>query len=286
MSSLSTSWYHIRRSPYQAFAAIFIILQTFFVASVFSFVLYGSAHVISYFESLPQATAFFNSDAKDENIQALEAQLRQTGEISKMHFVSKQEALQIYQNMFKNDPLLLEFVTADVLPASLEISTAHLDDLANITKLLKNSSFVKEVVFPQDVVSNLTRWTSALRKIGTALTALLAVDSMLLMIIIIGIKISQRRDEIEIMRLIGASSWYIRWPFLFEGMIYGVVGAFFGWVAASLVLFYAMPFVQAFIGPAFSFSPILLVELFGVEFFLALFLGMASSFLAVLRYLR
>ncbi len=289
MAFLSTAWHHTRRSPYQAFAAVFIIMQTFFVVSVFSFLIFGSAQMIHYFESLPQITAFFTNQAKQENIQGLEDQLKTTGKISKMHFISKQDALSIYQRMFKNDPLLLEFVTADVLPASLEISTTNIGDLDSISRILKDSSLVKEVVYPQDIVANLTKWTNAIRKIGTALIAVLALDSIFLMIIIIGIKIAQKKEEVEIMRLLGATNWYIRWPFIIEGMLYGIVGAFFGWCFAALSLWYAMPFLSSFVGnaPIIPSSPLILLgELLGVEFLLSILLGALASFMAVFRYLR
>ncbi|MBI2074356.1 MAG: ABC transporter permease [Candidatus Levybacteria bacterium] len=288
MAFLKTTWHHVRRSPYQAFAAIFIMLQTFFVVSIFTFVIFGSDKIINYFESLPQVIAFFKNEAKQESIDALKEQLIDTGKVSKVHFVSKQEALKIYEEKFKDDPLLLEFVTADILPSSLQISTEKIDDLSSISEALQKSSLVKEVVFPKDVITNLTDWTRALRKIGTALIVVLALDAIFIMVIITGIKISQRKEEIEIMRLLGATNWYIRWPFLFEGMMYGVVGAFFGWLFSVGLLWYSLPIITSFLRgiPLSLASPLLLAELLGTELLLAIFLGMFASSLAVLRYLK
>lgn len=288
MSHLKTTWYHARRSPYQAFAAIFIMMQTFFVATVFSFLVVGSAKIISYFESLPQVTVFFKNEAKQEAIDVLKRDVESTGKVAKTRFVSKQEALKIYQEKFRDDPLLLEFVTSDILPSSLEISTNKIEDLTTVSNMLSGSQIIHEVVFPKDVISNLTAWTSALRKIGLALIIMLVLDSIFLMIIIIGIKISQKKDEIEIMRLIGATSWYIRWPFIFEGMFYGAIGALIGWTIASLTLLYAVPFLKEFLRgiPLFPVSPLFLFEVLGIELLLALILGCFSSFLAVLRYLK
>lgn len=288
MALSKTTWRHIRRSPYQAFAAIFIILQTFFVISVFTFVIVGSAKIIDYFESLPQVTAFFKSETKTEEIQAIENQLKQSGKVESVKFVSKEKALQIYQQKFKDDPLLLEFVTADILPASLEIATNEIDDLATISEELRKSPHVQEVVFPKDVVTNIAAWTDALRKIGIGLIAVLLLDSVFLMVIIIGIKISQRRDEIEIMRLLGATNWYIRWPFILEGILYGVVGAFFAWLLSSAALWYMTPLLMSFLQgiPVTPFDPIFLLGLLGVELVFAVVLGAFSSFLAVLRYLK
>lgn len=288
MKFLKTTWHHMRRSPYQAIAAIFVITQTFFVASVFAFIIFGSAKIITYFESLPQATAFFKNETKLENINALKSELESTSKISKIKYVSKEEALEIYQDKFKDDPLLLEFVTADILPASLEISTYKIDDLNFISEMLKKSSIIQEVVFPKDVVSNLTTWTGALRKIGMVLIAVLVLDSLFIMVIITGIKISQRREEIEVMRLLGATNWYVRWPFIFEGIFYGMIGAFLGWLISTAILLYATPFLGAFLGhiPVLPISPIFLIELLGLEFLFAVLLGIFSSFMAVLRYLK
>lgn len=288
MEFLNTMWRHIRRSPYQAFAAVFIMLQTFFVISVFSFAVYGSARIISYFESLPQVIVFFNNEAKQENIDALRDNLLSTGKVSKIKFVSKQEALQIYEEKFKDDPLLLEFVTADILPASLEISAYNIEDLSALSDMLRGSTLVKEVVFPEEVVDNLQDITGTLRKIGIVLSVVLAVDSIFIMVIITGIKISQRKEEIEIMRLLGATNWFVRWPFLLEGMFYGVVGAFFGWLLSVGIILYASPLLSSFLQgiPISVVSPILLVQLLGAELLLAILLGMFASSLAVLRYLK
>jgi cell division transport system permease protein len=108
------------------------------------------------------------------------------------------------------------------------------------------------------------------------------------MVTIIGIKISQKKDDIEIMKLIGATNWYIRWPFMFEGIVYGVIGSVIGWVIATGVLLYATPFLESFLKgiPVLPVSYLALLALLGIEVLFAVFLGIVSSFLAVLRYLK
>ncbi len=282
-------WRHIRRSPYQAFAAVLIISQTFFVISIFSLILYIFSQTITYFESKPQVTAFFKNEAKQENIDAVKDQVMATGKVTKLRFVSKQEALNLYKQQNKDDdPLLLDLVSADVLPASLEVSTQKLDDLSTVFTVFKDSVFIQKVVYQKDIISILKSWTDALRRIGAALIIVLAIDSVLIMVIIIGIKISQRRDEIEIMQLIGATKWYVRWPFLYEGVLYGIVGAFLGWTITMAIYFWSMPFLSMFLKgiPVLPIEPRLLFALLGFELVLAVVLGVFSSFLAVLRYLK
>jgi cell division transport system permease protein len=261
---------------------------TFLCISFFAFVIFSSTKIINYFESKPQVTAFFKDETKQSDIDLLKKQLLSTGKVVDVKFVSKQEALKIYQEQNKDDPLLLDLVTADILPSSLEISTYKIEDLVGVSDALKTSDFVQEVVFQKDVVATLSAWTNALRKIGLTFIVVLSLVSIFLMMTIIGIKISQKKEDIEIMRLVGASSWYVRWPFLLEGVFYGVVGALIGWIISVVIILWATPFLSSFLRgiPIFPISPTYFLSLLGIELAIAAMLGAFSSSLAVLRYLR
>ncbi len=288
MKSVKTSWKQIRRTPYQALTAVFVMMLTFLSISVFSFIVVGSSIVIDYFESKPQVTAFFRDEAKPEEITQLEANLRQTGKISTVRFVSKKEALEIYKEQNKNDPLLLDLVTEDILPASLEISTEKIDDLASVSDALKGSPIVSEVIYQKDIVATLSNWTNAIRIIGTSIIIVLALVSIFIMMMVIGFKVSQKRDEIEIMKLLSATNWYIRWPFMLEGIFYGAVGTLFGWLFASAGLLYATPYLQGFLKgiPLLPVSPVFLLGVLAAELLIAIGLGVIASYFAVLRYLK
>ncbi len=288
MSFIKTTNQNIRRSPYQAIAAIVIMTLTFLVVSFFVFLIAGSSKIVTFFESKPQVTAFFKNEAKQQDIDSLEKSLKQSEKILSVKFVSKKEALAIYKEQNKNDPLLLDLVTADILPSSLEISTHKIGDLSPISDTLRTSPIVSEVIFQKDVVATLTAWTSALRRIGVAAILILSLVSLFIIVTIIGIKISQKRQDIHIMGLIGATNWYIRWPFIFEGIFYGVVGAFIAWVVSSASLWAATPFLSTFLKgiPVVPVSPIFLLELLFAELILAVILGGSAAYLAVLRYLK
>ena len=288
MKSLSTARRNIRRSPYQAFAAILIMTLTFLVVSFFTFLLVGSSKIVNFFESKPQVTAFFKNDAPQADINSLENQLSKSGKVASIKYLSKEDALKIYREQNKDDPLLLDLVTADVLPASFEISAIQIEDLGGISDTLKKSPIVSEVIYQKDVVSALTSWTNAIRKIGIALIVFLSLVSIFIMVTIIGIKISQKKEDIEIMKLIGATNWYIRWPFIIEGIFYGVIGALIGWSISTATLLYATPFLESFLKgiPIVPVPAMDLLILLGLELLLATLLGVISSFLAVLRYLK
>lgn len=143
-------------------------------------------------------------------------------------------------------------------------------------------------MYQKDIITTLTAWTNAIRTIGITLIAALSLVSVFIMMTVIGFKVSQKRDEIEIMRLLSATDWYIRWPFIMEGIFYGVFGTFFGWLIASAGLLYATPYLETFLKgiPLLPVSPVFLIELLFGELLIAVLLGMLASSLAVLRYLK
>jgi len=290
MAIFITTWHHVRRSPYQALAAILIMILTFLTISLFAFLLFGSYQIVSYFETKPQVQIFFKDEAKKESIDAIKNQLQSSGKIASIKYISKEEALAIYKEQNKNDPLLLELVTADILPASIEISTYNVQDLAGVVDAVKNLPVVDKIGYQPDVIKKLTSWTDALRKAGVIIIVILAIESVLVMTTIIGIKISQKREEIEIMRLIGATNWYISWPFLYEGILYAVVGSLSGWAIANGLIWYYTPaiansdFLKGI--PVLPFDKMFLLELLGAEAGIAILLGIFSSFIAVYRYLE
>lgn len=283
-----TAYHHIRRSPYQAFAAIIIMMVTFFAVSIFAFLILGSSKVITYFESIPRVTAFFKNDAKQADIDALKSQLLATEKVESIKFVSKEDAFGIFKQKNKAKPLFMDLVTPDILPSSFEIATKQLSDLSGVATALTSSPLVDSVSFYQNAVPRLLSWTQAIRTIGIVVVVVLAFESLLIMTIIIGLKISQKREDIEIMRLIGATKLYISGPFLLEGMYYGAMGALLGSGIAIGALIYATPLLMKVLTeiPIFPISPLFFVELVCVELILGMVLGSISSWLTVNRYIK
>ena len=280
------AWQHIRRSPYQAVAAVLIMTLTFFVASLFFLVLAGSYNVLSYFEKKPQITVFFTDKKTQSEIKDLEERLRVTGQVSSLKYVSKEEALAIYREQNKADPLLLEMVTADILPSSLEISAVSAEYLSELAKILKNEKETEEVVYQKDIIDSLLSWTKGIRTVGIILVSFLSLLSLLLILTIISMKIAFKKEEIEILKLIGASPWYIRMPFILEGSFYGLIGAVLAWLASFGLLLYSTPFLSSFLAqiPILPVPLPFMLAVFSGMVFLGAALGSLGSLLALKRY--
>ena len=297
MRTLNTTWKHIRRSPYQALAAIVTMFLTLLLVGIFFLTSVTSAVVLQYFEGKPQITVFFVDKAGKTEADALTQSLMSTGKVLSTKFVSKDDALAIYREQNKNDPLLLEMVTADILPASLEISATDPKYLSELEPIIKKADGVEEVVYQKDVVDTLLVWTNAIRIIGGVFAILLGLSAILTIVTVTSMKIALKKEEIEILRLVGASRWYIRFPFLLEGGLYGAGGAVLAWISITGLLLWIRPFLLTFLGsiPAIKLvivnplSTIFFVLSFGFLFGLAaigFLLGCAGSLIATNRYLK
>lgn len=289
MSGFTIALRYVKRSPYQALAAISVMTLTFFVAGLIFLVGLTSSTILSYFESRPQITAFFSDNKTPDQIADFQNKLQSTGKVSSIKYISKEEALQIYKDQNAQDPILLEMVTADILPSSIEVSATDAKDLSFLADILDGEEGVEDVVYQKDVIDSLISWTSAIRTIGLVLFVFLAVVSLLIILTVTGIRIALRKEEIEILRLVGASGWYVKSPFLMEGMIYGVLGGFISWIIIYILILYATPFLKPiFTGLPITLPPpiiIMLLFLLGNSLGGGL-LGVIGSFIAVKRYLK
>lgn len=288
MYLITTVKRNIRRTPYQALAVSMIMLLTFLTLIAFMLIAIGSQKILKYYESKPQAIAFFKDGTTETDIKTIENALWQTSRVTNLKYVSKEAALQIYKDRNKDNPTLLELVTANILPASLEISTASPKDLEPIGEILKREPVIEEVVIPEDVIQSLTNATSFVRFVGVIVVGFLVVFSLLVLLMVIGFKIRIKRTEIEIMKLLGASTWFIRSPFILEGILYCLLGATLGWLVSVLLFWYIQPWIEQPLAEInlLPVSPLLLLLLLGVALVTAFTIGFIGSYGAVRRYLK
>lgn len=288
MKKFGTTLKHMRRSPYQSLAAVFMTTVTFFIVSVFALVVLGAHSMLGFFESRPQVTAFFKDTTEQPEIESLKNRISSAVTVEDIRYISKDDALEIYKQQNTDNPLLLEMVTADILPASLEVSAKNVNDLETIAGIMQKDTIVEEVVFQKDVIDTLRKWVGGIRVTGIALSGLLIFASLTTIVMILGLKFTAKKTEINTLSLLGATSWYIRGPFVAEGIIYAVTGAIIGWGISYLTLLYLTPNIIAFLQDI-TILPIpvwLMMALLGGEVVLACLIGALASLIATRRYGR
>ena len=284
------TWTQIRRSPFQAMTGIMITTLTLLVISVFTLITFGSIQILKYFESAPQVIAFFKPgvDLTDIAIANIRAQLEASGRLNQFRYVSTRQAEAIYKEKNQDNPLLLELVDYNILPASIEISGNTLEDLPILKTMLTNQDGVEDIVYYEDIVQSLSNWINSIKGIGGGIIAYLTVESILVILVIIGLQIASRREEIEILRLLGATDWFIRLPYILTAVAYGLIGSFLAWGLSYLLLLYSTPFLAAWLQdiPLLPVPIWFMLAVLGGELLFGALIGALGGFLATRRFLK
>ncbi len=288
--ALYSSWQRIRRAPYQTIAAVSIMTMTLFLAGTFSWFAAGSQAILHYFETRPQINAYFKPDfvPTPEEISTAKTTLESTGLVETFKYVSKEDALAIYKDLNKSDPLLLEAVTAGMLPASYEVSANNPDGLKTLSDTLKGMQNIDDVRYAEDIISTLTAWTNAIRLTGIILVGAHIFITLVTILLVISIKVANRREEITILGLVGATPGYIAAPFIWEGVLYGLIGAGIAWLATfSLWLLSRNFLITLFAGiPALPLTFMFMLQLLGAELAMGTLVGSMGAFIATRRFVK
>lgn len=296
-----TSWDYIKRSPFQALAAVAVLTLTFFVATVISILIYASNKTLSYFETRPQVIAFLKPEAEEADVAALETQLKADARVLEVNFVSKEEALEIYKEATADNPLLAELVSPTIFPASLEFSVSDLKFAQELVDEVRQEEVVDNVGFTaslgdegnlSDVVSRLRRITTYIRFGGVAVALILGATSFLVLLVVVGMRLATRKGEIETLSLMGATRGFIRAPIIYEAINYALMGVFLGWFLGLVLVLYLTPTILNYSGgipvlprDTFSFFILLGLILAG-EVIIGIVIALWGSSIAVGRALK
>ena len=291
----------IKRSPFQAVSAIFVLALTFFVATTVSILVYASSKALSYFETRPQIISFIKNETSNDAITALQNKLALDARVKDVKYVPKEQALEIYKKATEDNPLLAELVSPSSFPASLEFSVTDLKLAEEVINEVKNEAIVEQVGFTAniggekslgDVIGRLKTISYYLRVGGIVFVGALALNSFLVLLVIISMRMTTRKGEIEILSLIGATPAFIRSPIVLEGVFYSLIGVITGWTLSFIFWLYVSPSLLSYFGtiPVLPKEPLsfflLFAAILGAEIIIGLAIAITGSLIAVKRSLK
>lgn len=296
MNDIFTS---IRRTPYQSLAAFLVLFFTLFLSTSLLVCLSFLYGLLGYVETRPQVTVYFQATSTEGEIFKARDQLIDSGKVASVNYVSKQKAFEIYKNLNKDNPLLLEMVSPTILPASLEIFAKQPQFLPEIAEFIKKQPGVDEVHFQKDIFNRLLTLTTILRKTTLLLFAFLLVMSVIVLSTTTLFKIALKKDEIELMRLLGATNFYIKKPFLIEGLFFGLSAATLSFLIILGILLYLNPFMTSYLKgipalglhistyqlPLWPLNFIFLAVAYGLSALFGMGIAFIASFIAAGKYL-
>ncbi|MEA2622593.1 MAG: cell division transport system permease protein [Chloroflexota bacterium] len=253
-------------------------------------VISGMEAGLAFIESKVEIRAELNEGVTSDRVDALTAQLNLLPEVSGVTFISKEQALQEFrdQRAAAGEEDLTQYVGFNPFPAQLSVKLREPKEFAQVVATLQASpGVVGRVIQQQSNVDRLIGVTGLLRTVGLVVLVLVALTVLLIVVNTIRMAVMSRRDEIEIMRLVGASDAFIRWPFIFEGILVGLVGAV---VTLALLLAASAPIGQlatAIAGQVpVGFSRALSGQVAGLVLGAGLGLGGLGAWISVRAYLH
>ena len=299
---LRETWSSFRRNWVMSLVAVSIIYISLLLVGAFFLVSSVVNTMASSFESKVSIQVFLKDDAADTDVKALQAAIQQMPNVKSISYVTKDQALAIFKERTKNTPQLVEQLRNNPLPASVEVNLVDPRGVQSVVDLIVKNPLTAKVVktpanlgtardadikYGQNVVEALFKATGVVRIFAAGFLILLLVVSLVLIGNTIRLAIYSRRREIGIMRLVSASNWFIRTPFLFEGVLQALIGSIF----AILTLLAAQALIVPWLQDNLKFLPVAIggvtfAQLAGLLILSGILIGLLGSGSAVRRYLK
>jgi len=224
--------HYLKKEKLMSISQFLVMTVTFLLLGIFIEVVAVSQTMLKYLEDQTQITVFFKDDFGEDKIFPFKDSLATDPRVLEVNYISKERALEIFKETNKDEPVLLESVSASILPASLEIKTKKISDLEPLANELQGKEGVEEVRFYKDVVDRFRSTSNTVYIIGFVLVAIFFVVSYSIIISSLRNVINSRGQELEIMKLVGASDSYVKNPFIYQGVFFSLISS----VAASLII--------------------------------------------------
>ena len=268
-------------------------LAAVFAAAVMMLMLNGFVIVVSNLnvalgalEQKVNVIAYLKEDVPAAEVTRLQERLRANPLVAEVAYLSKEDAMARLKQQLADRRELLEMVTGNPLPASVEVRLKDGNRLNDLAAQLRRETAVEDVTLQQDVVDNLLRITNFARLAGLVMVIGLMGITLFVIVNTIRLAVYARRQEIEIMKLVGATDWFIRWPFLLEGVLCGLLGAL---LTSALVGAAYEPMQAQFLSLVqflpVNFDPVFPLRLAGLTAAVGVAIGAAGSFISVRRFL-
>jgi cell division transport system permease protein len=239
---------------------------------------------------------YFKPDVTGETIAKIKGELESNSDINRVEYVSKEQALEDFKKNNASEQVIIDSLNeigSNPLLSSLVVRAKDPNSYQKIYDAISTADFKDEVsrinyAKNKDVINKLNALISSVKKIGGILEILLIGISVLIIYNAIRLSIYSKRQEIEIMRLVGASNAFIRLPYLFEGVFYGTVAYILSMILLFLTVKSISPYVLA-VAPTTDVVGFYLSsfwKIFASIFFGGVFVGLASSWISMRKYLR
>lgn len=292
---LSTSEYFIKevytsfkRNIWMTLASIFTVVLSLFILGFFSIVILNLNKMADTLESQVQISVYLKDDLSQEEIDETKETLSKIEGLQDIKFITREEAMENFKERLGDQQFLLDALDdTNPLPDSFSLTVTSPQQVKTIADTATALDSVESASYSQDIINHLFNLTHLIRLIGVALIILLTGAAIFIISNTIRLTVFARRKEIAIMKYVGATDWFIRWPFLLEGIFLGFIGG----GLATIFLYIVYNQVTQEIYEAMAFFPLIpqhpFIDYISLAILVAgIIIGALGSTISLKRFLK
>lgn len=292
---LSTSEYFIKevytsfkRNIWMTLASIFTVVLSLFILGFFSIVILNLNKMANTLESQVQISVYLKDDLSQEEIDETKETLSKIEGLQDIKFTTREEAMKNFKERLGDQQFLLDALDdTNPLPDSFSLTVTSPQQVKTIADTAAALDSVESASYSQDIINHLFNLTHLIRLIGVALIILLTGAAIFIISNTIRLTVFARRKEIAIMKYVGATDWFIRWPFLLEGICLGFIGG----GLATIFLYIVYNQVTQEIYEAMAFFPLIpqhpFIDYISLAILVAgIIIGALGSTISLKRFLK
>ena len=276
------------RNKFMAVASVLTVTLSMFILGVFLSLVMNMNHMAAYLETQVEMSVYLRDGLTTEQVMNVGKRLKALPDMTEISFTDQDQAMVLFRERLGDQAQILDSVNGNPLPASYSLSFANPDALKSAAVIVGGFDEVDGVQYGQDIIEKLYQISRAIRLGGMLLIVFLAGAELFIISNTIRLTVFARRREIQIMKYVGATNSFIRWPFMLEGMIIGLIGS----GLASFILWQL--YAQTIHGAAEA--GLVFIPLIGVYPFMAyvtlfllaigIFIGALGSSISIRKYMK
>lgn len=232
----------LKRNTTLSFASIITVSLTLFMFGIYLLAMLNANEIVKNIESKLEVSVFLKEDASTSDKENIQKTITSIQGVTKIGFVTKDEALEKWKDQLgeENQDLVQGFDEKNPLPESFTVTVENAEIVKTVVTNTEKLDGIEKVVANQDLVNRISAVVGGVKWVGFAALIILIPICLLLIGNTIKLAVYSRRREVNIMKFVGATDWFIRWPFIIEGIIIGIVGAILS--SALLIPLYSLAY--------------------------------------------
>lgn len=277
----------LRRNFGMTVAAVMTVVLTLYLCGIFGLLVVNIDQNATVMEDAVEIKVFIKDGINQDQMDALSAEVKSLDGVESVRYVSRADGLKLMSEKFGSSEEILAAIDTNPLPNSYTVKAESPEQVLPIVEAVNKLDNVLDVRYGQGSIEKMFVFMNWIRSLGSGLMVLLGFSAVILISMNIRLSVEARKEEIQVMKYVGASNSFIVWPFILEGMLLGVLG---GGVACVLVLLSYQALLNLLLSSLsfLTFTPFTMIALpvVGAMLGLGLFLGAIGSAIAVRKHIN